>query len=289
VPPVWRQNWFIGLIVIFLGTTLFLLSRVIVHTRDRDRAQRELIQRQEQELLDAHDMQMGLMPKTNPQIPGLDLAGLCTPANHVSGDFFQYFERQNSLTIALADVTGHAMAAAIPAVMFSGILENQMEDDRDLPTLYANLNRSLFRILESHTFICLAMAKLNLDTHTLQLANAGCPPPYFYRVATDELIELRAEDYPLGAVPDAIHDVQEIELHPHDCLIFYSDGLAEIENPAGDQLGYQSLSSYIGDACRANLPARATLDHIQQQIKTFTNGLPGVDDITCIVLRITDT
>ena len=55
------------------------------------------------------------------------MAGRCLTANRVGGDFYQYFTQNGGVTVSLADVTGHAMDAAIPAVMFSGILDKQME------------------------------------------------------------------------------------------------------------------------------------------------------------------
>ena len=74
--------------------------------------------------LTAHDLQMGLMPTKPPQIEGFDITGRCIPANHVGGDFFQYFQQDGKLSLCLADVTGHAMEAAVPVMMFSGVLNS---------------------------------------------------------------------------------------------------------------------------------------------------------------------
>ena len=105
-------------------------------------AQRQLIVELEEELQTAHDMQMGLMPKAPPAVEGLDIAGRCLPANHVGGDFFQYFHQPDGrLAVTISDVTGHAMEAAIPAVMFSGILRTEMRQDKVLEQLYRDLNR----------------------------------------------------------------------------------------------------------------------------------------------------
>ena len=293
LPPVWRQSWFLGLIILFLSTTVFLISRVVVHTRDRDRTQRELIRTQAQlveeaqkELNTAHDMIMGLMPKTGPQIQGLDIASQCLPATHVSGDFFQFFERENTLIVSLADVTGHAMEAAIPVVMFSGILENQMETDHDLGTLYANLNRSLCRILERRTFICFLMGHLDFTTHTFQYVNAACPYPYHFQSATQTLIELQSETYPLGIRLDTVYEIRETHLDPGDTIIFCSDGLAEAENRAGEQLGYDRLSDMVQSACQTNLSAQDTIDRIVQDVDAFRGNADRSDDMTCVVLRL---
>ena len=104
--------------VVSLGYRRFLDFQKI------DEAQKKLIDELEEELQTAHDMQMDLMPTEVPQIPGFEIVGQCIPANHVGGDFFQYFPQNGKLSISLADVTGHAMEAAIPVMMFSGILKS---------------------------------------------------------------------------------------------------------------------------------------------------------------------
>ena len=131
------------------------------------------------ELEKASQMQMRLMPTCNPAVPGFNVAGRCRPATHVGGDFFQYYPRgQGRLSIAMADVTGHGMQAAIPNVLFSGMLENQMESEVDPETLMDNLNRSLTRSLEPRTFVCFSLGELDPDLRRIRLVNGGCPYPH---------------------------------------------------------------------------------------------------------------
>ena len=93
-----------------------------------EQAQRRLIAELEEELQTAHDLQMGLMPREAPRVPGFEFAGRCFTANHVGGDLFKYYSLpQGRMLGVLADVTGHAMEAAVPLLIFSGILESQME------------------------------------------------------------------------------------------------------------------------------------------------------------------
>jgi len=94
-----------------------------------EQARQKLIDDLEEELQTAHEMQMNLMPTEPPKVEGLDIAGRCLTANHVGGDFFHYFPQDGKLSLSLADVTGHAMEAAIPAVMFDGILKTERRSD----------------------------------------------------------------------------------------------------------------------------------------------------------------
>ena len=135
---------FIGLSALIIW---FLISKVRLHTNDLEEANNSIIlqneelqkaravveahnKKLEEELATASSMQMDLMPNEDPQIEGLSIAGFCRPATQVGGDFYQYYERPNGkLSVVLADVTGHGMEAAIPNVLFSGMLDNMMESD----------------------------------------------------------------------------------------------------------------------------------------------------------------
>ena len=205
-------------------------------------AQQRLIDEMEEELQTAHDMQMGLMPAEAPEIEGIDIAGRCIPANHVGGDFFQYFERDGKLSISLADVTGKAMEAAIPVVMFHGILKSQMELDEPMGTLFGRLTRTLHDSLDAHTFVCFVMGELHPTTFVFRLPNGGCPYPYHFQEESGEMIELQVDAYPLGVSPGTKYPVVETQLQTGDQVVFCSDGIAEAENVSGEQFGYERTS-----------------------------------------------
>ncbi|MDA0350166.1 MAG: SpoIIE family protein phosphatase [Verrucomicrobia bacterium] len=139
-----------------LGFTRFL------DLQKAEEAQSQLINELQKQLQTAHDLQMAQMPTDAPQIEGFELAGRCITANHVGGDFFQYFEQGGKLSVAIADVTGHAMDAAIPVVMFSGVLDSQMQLGANLADLFLRLNHSMYRNLDTRTFVCFTMGELDL-------------------------------------------------------------------------------------------------------------------------------
>ena len=163
--------------------------------RQLQEAQSQLISELEKELQTAHDMQMALMPKAPPRIKGFDIAGRCIPATHVGGDFFQYFHRDSGIAITIADVTGHAMEAAIPVVMFDGILDSQMNIEGNLEDLLARLNSAAYRKLCRRCLVCFPMGELDLGSCTLRLSNAGCPYPYHFRALTGEVTEVQVDAY----------------------------------------------------------------------------------------------
>ena len=271
-----------------------LETRVRERTKELEETHRQLVEAQtqliaelEEELQTAHDMQMGLMPTESPQISGFDISGRCLPANHVGGDFFQYFPiSDNRLAISLADVTGHAMEAAVPVMMFSGILDNQMEAGDSLEDLFAKLNRSLHRNLNSRTFVCFTMVELDTSTRQFRISNGGCPYPYHFQASTSEVAELQVDAYPLGVRAESTYPVIEAQLEPEDRVVFCSDGIIEAENSSGEIFGFDRTAETIRKGCQEGLSASALLDRIIGEVKEFAGDAPQGDDQTVVVLAV---
>jgi sigma-B regulation protein RsbU (phosphoserine phosphatase) len=250
-------------------------------------AERALLRELEAELQTAHDLQMGLMPKEAPSVAGLSLAGRCLTANHVGGDFFQYFSLPGArLAICLTDVTGHAMDAAIPAVMFDGILDSQIRLGGELQVLFRRLNRVLCEKLSRRTHVAFAMAEIDLTARSARLANAGCPYPCHFQRTTGEAIEVAVEAYPFGVRPDTAYRQLDVRLEAGDYLVFYSDGLAEAANAAGDLFTFEGTVAAIRAACAQGLSPEAVIDHLLTAVRAFTGDLPQADDMTCVVIKV---
>ena len=250
----------------------------------REEAERRLA---EEELRTAHDLQMSLMPRESPRIAGIDIVGRCLPANHVGGDFFQYYPiSDDRLAISLADVTGHAMEAAIPVVMFSGILKSQMELGDSIDMLFGRLNRTLHGTLGKRTYVCFTMGELDPGTKELRLSNSGCPYPYHYQAVNGNISEIQIDAYPLGINPDTVYPVKTVMLEPGDRIIFCSDGIIEAENSDGELFGFDRTAATIRKGCQQNLTAPQLLGYLTDEVKRFSQEAPQGDDQTVVVLAI---
>ena len=268
------------------NATLGEANRELKETHGRlDQAQRQLIQELEDELQAAHDLQMGLMPRSSPQLEGLEIAGRCVPANTVGGDLFQYFEGDGRVSVVMADVTGHAMEAAIPMVMFSGILDTQMETPRPLEELFTSLNRSLCRVLPEHTFVCLAIAELSTSDGSFRLANSGCPYPLQYQAATAQVKEWALDAYPLGARADTVYEVSEGKLEPGDWLVFCSDGFAEAVDADGGMFSFERTAGIITQGCRDGVSPLELMEGLFSQVQSFAGSAAQSDDQTMVTIR----
>ena len=287
IHPPYRQLTLIGVLCVALVGFVLASGYGIKRRRDLRQAEQLLMQEMEEELQTAHDLQMGLMPTEPPRIEGLDIAGRCLPANHVGGDFFQYFAQDGKLAVCLADVTGHAMEAAVPVMMFTGILESEIGHRKTLEDLFSSLNRILNHKLPGRTFVCFTMGEIDLSTHTFHLANSGgCPSPYHYCASTGEVIELEAVAYPLGVRADTHYSTIETQLEPGDYVVFCSDGITEMGDPSGEIFGFGRTAETIHQACAEDLSAEALIDRLIGTVKDFAGDEPQGDDMTVVVLKV---
>jgi serine phosphatase RsbU (regulator of sigma subunit) len=287
----------LGLIVaslIFLvvagGSIYALTMRVRRRTDELIRANEvvsEHNQMLEEELQTAHDMQMRLMPQKNPQVAGFEIVGRCRPATEVGGDFYQYFElAEDRHAIVLADVTGHGMKAAVPTMVFSGLLDNQIEYTPKPDVLMGRLNNSLHRVLERRTFICFSMGELDPVSRRLKFANGGCPYPYIYRAAANTVEEVSLVAFPLGLRAGSTYATVEVDLDENDLVIFCSDGLIEAANGDGELFGFERMAGVIRQAGIDRISAESAIQRFFDQVDAFSGSRAQEDDQTMVALRV---
>ena len=242
-----------------------------------------------EELQTAHDMQMRLMPQHNPQVEGFEIVGRCRPATDVGGDFYQYFAlAEERLSIVLADVTGHGMEAAVPTMVFSGLLDNQIEYTPTPDVLMRRLNNSLHRVLERRTFICFSLGELDPITRRMRFANGGCPYPYIYRAATNTVEEVSLVAFPLGLRAESMYAMIEVDLDENDLVVFCSDGLIEAADRDGEIFGFERMAEVIRQAGIERISAERALEHFFAEVDAFSGGQAQEDDQTMVVLRAAD-
>ena len=283
--PLQQQaRWLMG--VSAVATVIILLVALAVGNRVvSEMLGKELMA---QEIQTAQSMQMGLLPEPL-DITGLDLAGRCLAANRVGGDYYNYLwmdADQRKLAIVIADVAGHDMSAAIPAVMFSGMLEFAVKEGEPGGMLSA-LNLSLCQQPKRTPFITCCVAVIDLDEKQMQWSKAGHPDIYHYQKDTDTVNELVAENYPLGVSQKANYTDETVTLSEGDLLIFYTDGLPEATNTSGRVYGYSRLERSLRRVAQSNLSSTESIDQMIDDVRGFIENTEPEDDITVVVAKVT--
>ena len=243
------------------------------------------------ELQTAHDMQMGLLPQSSPELSGFALAGTCIPANSVGGDYYTYRwldEDESKLGIVVADVSGKAMEAAVTAVRFNEMLRYECQDRTTPGDILDGLNGSLEGQVDLATFITCGIAVLDITTAEVTISSAGHCPPLHFNSTTGKTQFIDLSGYPLG-IPAIVRPVEsyqaiQLKLEPGDRLVFYSDGVVEAQNANRDFYDDDRFALQLEHASSGRTPTNLTADLVAD-VKSFIGNAPRTDDITLVVLQ----
>jgi phosphoserine phosphatase RsbU/P len=237
----------------------------------------------------AREIQSWLVPSQPPEVPGGDIAFATRPQNSVAGDYYDAFYPTLSMTdggkimLVIADVAGKSVPAALLMATMQASLRTVAGEDAPLVDLVARLNRySCAHSLDGRRFTTAVLAQYDPATRKLAYVNAGHNAPVLRR-GDGTLEKLEVGGLPLGIESTATYETATIDLRPGDVLVFYTDGVVEAFNAAGQEFGNPRWFSTV-----AALPpgsAQESLQYVMRQVDTFVGGTRQSDDITCLVFR----
>ncbi|MBP1678963.1 MAG: rsbU [Bacteroidetes bacterium] len=245
--------------------------------------------RMAKELEIARSVQMSLLPKSDPRIPGYDIAGICVPALEVGGDYFDFISLgDRKIGIAVGDVSGKGVPAAIYMTLTKGILQSHAEDAVSPRAVLSKVNNLMYRTIERNSFVSMLYAVLDPPARTMRFARAGqCPLILSQReggagtVLSPKGMALGLE---VGKVFDAVLEEQEVTLKPGETLVFYTDGFTEAMDGDDREYGEERLEASI--ARYHNLPAADMIRKLCDDVRQFTGGRPQHDDMTLVIVKV---
>jgi sigma-B regulation protein RsbU (phosphoserine phosphatase) len=229
------------------------------------------------------EMQRSLLPATLPEIPGLDLAAYYQPAARAGGDYYDFFRLADGRWgIFIADVSGHGTPAAVVMAVTHCIAHLHPDPAAPPSDVLRYLNRHLLRYgVQTGRFVTAFYAVYDPRTRTLEYAAAGHNPPRLKRCSDGSLAILdRVGGLPLGVAEDAEFSDARYELQSGDQMVFYTDGITEAQNDAGELFGAARLDAELANCA---LRAKALLDSTLAAVEVFAAGRPPDDDRTLII------
>jgi sigma-B regulation protein RsbU (phosphoserine phosphatase) len=233
----------------------------------------------------AREIQRRLVPRTPPEMPGVDVAFATRPAKMVAGDYFDAFRRSKDgpLLLAVADVSGKSVPAAMLMANFQAALRALAGSRSSLTELITGLNHlACSNNLNGRRFTTAFLAELDSATGELRYVSAGQNPPISKR-SEGRMERLSSESIPLGVELSEHYECGRTNLSPADLLVIFTDGITEARNEDGEEFGDQRLVALL--AGMQNESAGATHKHIMHELDNFVGQAPGHDDITCMVVR----
>jgi len=232
----------------------------------------------------ARQVQLSLLPKTQPTLPGWELSSATIPANDVGGDLIDYLDgAQGRLGVALGDVAGKGMGAALLCAKLQATLRALAPGAASLETLGSALNGVLERSGLDNRYATLFYAELEPGSGEVRYLNAGHNPAL--HVADGRIETLAASSLPLGMLPGTAYGRGTARLEANDLVVLYSDGITEATDAKGEEFGLSRLQACVRDV--AGLPADRVVRHVLDEVSRFLDHEKPHDDQSLLVLRRT--
>jgi sigma-B regulation protein RsbU (phosphoserine phosphatase) len=235
----------------------------------------------------AKEIQAWLLPGQPPQVPGVEIAFATRPANTVAGDYYDVFARPGSggktFLIAVADVAGKSVPAAMLMATFQASLKTLSDTSGPLTELVARMNRyACSNSQNGRRFTTAFIAEFDPATRRLTYVNAGHNAPIVLR-RSGAVERLDVGGMPLGVMDAAAYESGEVTLGAGDWLVVFTDGVVEAENPGLVQYGEERLLTML--RWGVNLAPQMMLEYLLADIDRFEADAPQHDDITCLLMK----
>lgn len=239
----------------------------------------------------AMEVQQSLLPNSTPSVKGLQIAARAKYCDETGGDYYDYLNVNNlgpdSLFVALGDVMGHGIAAALLMATARGVLRSQARLQGSLGHLLTHLNEHLVTDTKGDRFMTMFLAVFDAPTMSMRWASAGHDQPLIYDPEKGMLgdIDPNGGGLPLGVMETETYEEQTYEgLRVGQIVLFGTDGLWESKNAAGEEFGKHRVGEAI--APLAHLTAAEIEAGIYQRLREFCGGRANDDDITYVVIKI---
>lgn len=243
-----------------------------------ERAERAALDRDAQE---ARAIQQSLLPKSSPLIPGIMVSGLSLPAGAVGGDWYDFIPFPDGRWgLVLADVSGKGMAAALLMSATRGMLRSLAEACCTPGEVLTKLNSLMVNDFPAGKFVTLVYAVLDPANRIVTFANAGHLPPLL--VDGDQIRFLETErGLPLG-LSGGDYSETTVHLSFGSRLVFYSDGITEAVNAAGDEYGVERLLSHVSGN-------HASAVSVLDDVRAYSNGKGLRDDASVVFVGVANS
>lgn len=244
-------------------------------------------QRLENELSIASEVQNQLFPQSVPQVAGVELEAICKAARTVSGDYYDFIQLSPThLAIALADISGKGISAALLMASLQAALRSQLlaagSEKMSTAELVAVLNMHMVRNTADDRFATFFVAIYDSSTRTLRYTNAGHLPGFL--IQNGSSLHLDKGGMVLGVVEDYVYEEDSVTVPPNAMLVQYSDGLVEPENVYGEEFGIRRLQDA---ALRVQSSAPRVVGQSLMLAAEEWAGTPEqADDMTVVVARL---
>ncbi|WP_167882498.1 SpoIIE family protein phosphatase [Leptospira levettii] len=233
----------------------------------------------------SRDILMQSLPKTSPDVKGLQIQIYIQPMKDVGGDFYEYYSpNPYELGIVLCDVSGHGIPASLISAMGKVAFTTQKDSISSPKQVLEGMNRVLFGNC-SPQYVTASYLYLNSSTNVWRFGRAGHPSAFLQRTS-GEIIKVHPKGKIIGVFPEIQIDEITYPVFPKDRILLLSDGVLECFDPKGNMFGDAGLIDFL--KTNRELPNHLFKGKLIQELESFSNReiKDWEDDLTFIFLEL---
>lgn len=263
-------------------------------------------ERLDRELEIGAEIQNQLLPHQCPTIQGVELAARCQTAGRVGGDYYDFIpihprplrvlelanpEIPLRWSLTIGDVMGKGVPAGLIMTMLRGMLRAEVLNGHSPARILQHLNQVMYADLEnSNRFVTLFYSEYDPLTRTLSYSNAAHNPPLLWQATTKTIKRLDTMGMLIGLDMDSDYEDAQVQLHPGDTVIYYTDGFTDASNKQGDRFDEDNLIQVFRNACQQYTDPQVILNHLFNCVQEFIGSDNHTrDDMTLVVIRVQPT
>ena len=239
------------------------------------------------ELRIAREIQLGILPadvSTCTRGTGLDIHALLEPAQQVGGDLYEVLRAgEDRVVVMVGDVSGKGVPAALFMAVTTTLLRVLARDLERPEEILLRVNDALAAQNPRNMFVTLCCAVFQPRARKVTCASAGHPSPVLLRSGHAPSLPFLSTGMVAGILPGTEAPSQSLDLEPGDTLVFYTDGVTEAFNAAGQQFGERRLLEHL--AKTAGQDPTETVASALGAVRTHAGNHPQSDDITIVAVQ----
>lgn len=237
----------------------------------------------EEQLSIARDIQTSFLPNKVPQLPGYDVWGANIPSGEVGGDYYDFINIvDNQLGVAIADVSGKGIPAALIMASFRASLIAEIRNNYAIRSICLKVNNLLCESLEPGNFVTAIYGVLDSKNSIFTFSNCGHNPALLLR-QSGEVEELVEGGVILGIRPNATYEERPVYLNRGDLLCLFTDGVSEAENSSGEQFELRRILQILND--HRSESAAAIGARMIDDVRAFSKDGIITDDLTLVIIK----
>ena len=240
-------------------------------------------------LAQASMIQQNLVPKSNPQVEGFDIAGKSIWCDETSGDYYDFFQpaewEQKKIGVVVADVIGHGISSALLMTTARAFFRERILSPGSSAALVTDVNQRLVKDIEElNLFITLFYSEIYIKEKSFRWVHAGHEPAMLYDPGEDSFDALGGEGLPLGVMADWVYEESKKQLHSGQIILIGTDGIKETHNEHNELFGAERFNRVIRDHFRK--PAKEIIKEMFDTLQSFRFPIERKDDETLVVIKV---